>query len=331
MKASRSYWIAQSIGWLIFLVANIILTTTFTPWNIRFLFAYLNVVTVGLLLTHLIRWIYKKYAWERLSVRTLIGRIILVAIVIPAVWFGISVPINLLIYSGMEGYESVGFGVGIAIYSQFFVIILLWQSIYLGVSFFRNYKSAEIDKWKLEASLKDAELIALKAQINPHFLFNSLNNIRSLVIEHPEKARDMITKLSELLRYTVKSGSQELVQLNTELEITEHYLEIEKIHFEDRLHFDIQVDEDVVDRRIPPMSVQTLVENAIKHGISDLADGGDINLKIYQDEELVIRVENTGKLKKGSGGTGLNNALERLKLLCSPMASLKLYSKRVTG
>jgi len=324
MKGSKSYWIAQGTGWSVFLLANVILTTAFTPWNSLFLLGYLNVTIAGLTLSHIIRYVSIKRNWSALPTRSLILRTLLTSLIVPMVWFAISVPINMFLYRGMEGYQEMNFGIGIAIYSQFFVIIFLWQALYMGVSFFRNYKKVEIDKWRLEASLKDAELIALKAQINPHFLFNSLNNIRALVLENPEVARDVITQLSELLRYTVKSGSKELVTLEEELQITKHYLSIEKIHFEDRMKFSIDVDEGILGIEIPPMSIQILAENAIKHGISQLAEGGEISLSVKMDEDLVIKVENTGSLRKSTDGTGLKNALDRIKMLCSPEALFDL-------
>ena len=119
----------------------------------------------------------------------------------------------------------------------------------------------------MKTSVKEAQLLALKSQVNPHFIFNSLNNIRSLVVENPEKAREMITHLSALLRYSIQFNNEERVTLEEEIVIVNNYLNLESIQLEDRLTYKIDVDEGVNNLLIPPMSIQMLTENAIKHGI----------------------------------------------------------------
>ena len=175
--------------------------------------------------------------------------------------------------------------------------------------------------------MKNAELLALKSQINPHFIFNSLNNIRSLVIENPERSRDMITHLSGLLRYSIQFNNFEKVSLENELEIVQNYLNLESIQFEDRLQYKLEIKPETLALQIPPMAIQLLVENAIKHGISNLPEGGLINIKSSVVEDtLVVEVINTGQLGSSSEGTGigLKNASERLKLLFGKLSDLKI-------
>ena len=143
------------------------------------------------------------------------------------VWAAYIIPSNTLLYqlAGVEMEENKFRLIGMIFPMS--IIILLWLLIYFGVHTFFHFKESEIEKWKLDAALKDAELIALKSQINPHFIFNSLNNIRSLVIEDPEKSRDMITHLSDLLRYSIQFNNQEKVTLEKEMDVTDnknHYL-----------------------------------------------------------------------------------------------------------
>ncbi|GAB3825337.1 hypothetical protein GCM10028895_34830 [Pontibacter rugosus] len=211
-----------------------------------------------------------------------------------------------------------------------YIILLLWASLYVSVSLFRQRQQQAIDRWKLEASLKETELQALRTQINPHFMFNSLNNIRSLVCEDPEKARQMITNLSELLRYGLQYTQQERVPLARELEVVESYLLLESVQLEERLVYTFEVDEEVLQVEVPPMSVQLLVENAIKHGISRLPQGGTIYIKAHvQEGQLQIEVVNTGQLAaepKPDTGIGLNNASERLRLLFG-RSTLQLLNK----
>ena len=201
------------------------------------------------------------------------------------------------------------------------------MGIYLIIYFFRNYKREEIEKWKLQTALKDAELIALKAQINPHFLFNALNNIRALILEDQMKARDMVSHLSELLRYSIQFNTSEKVTIADELEIVQKYLELESIHYEKRLSFSIDSSSELSGYKIPPMIIQLMAENAVKHGISQVKQGGEININVGSEEnELILEVCNTGELKKNNsnGGIGLRNATERIRLLFESEPNLQL-------
>ena len=137
----------------------------------------------------------------------------------------------------------------------------------------------------------------------------------------------MITHLSGLLRYSVQFNNRERVKLEDELEIVQNYLNLESIQFEDRLRYKLEIKPETMDKQIPPMAVQLLVENAIKHGISNLPQGGDINVRSYLDQNaLMVEVINTGQLKDttDSTGIGLKNASDRLKLLFGKLSDLTI-------
>ena len=166
---------------------------------------------------------------------------------------------------------------------------------------------------------------ALKSQINPHFIFNSLNNIRSLVLEDPERARTMITNLSGLLRYSVQFSHHEKVRLEDELQVVKNYLKLESIQYEDRLQYKLEINEETLDLKIPPMVIQILVENAIKHGIAELPAGGEVRIRTKLiKNDLIVEVLNTGRLKTEVTGTGigLQNASERLNMLFGKLSTL---------
>src|SRR5690606_9276799 len=127
------------------------------------------------------------------------------------------------------------------------------------------YRAAEVERWRLQAAVKDAELAALRAQVNPHFLFNSLNSIRALIVEDPARAQQVVTQLAALLRYTLQAGATSTVPLEAELHAVRTYLALESIRLEERLRYTIDVDDAVRQAPVPPMLVQTLVENGIKH------------------------------------------------------------------
>ena len=158
-------------------------------------------------------------------------------------------------------------------------------------------------------------------------MFNSLNNIRGLMLEDVSKSREMITKLSEMLRYSLTKNNIDGIAVVEELEMVDNYIALSKIQFENRLQFEKKIDESTYQFQIPPMIIQLLVENAAKHGISNLKDGGKIKLEIQKKENgIQILVSNSGKLKiaKDSTQLGLKNIKQRLNLLYGDKATFSL-------
>ncbi len=179
----------------------------------------------------------------------------------------------------------------------------------------------------MESLVKELQLKTIKAHINPHFIFNALNSIRALVDENPERARTAITELSNILRSSMQAEKMETTTLEKELSIVKDYLELEQIRFEDRLKVEYEIDEDTLDQQVPPMMLQTLVENAIKHGISKHVNGGVIKVTsdfIQNHHEL--SVENTGRLNnaKNFEGFGIASTINRLKLLYGNEAEFEI-------
>ena len=203
----------------------------------------------------------------------------------------------------------------------------MWTTGYLVIKLLINANRARIERLELNDTLKQAQLNTLKGQINPHFMFNSLNNIRGLMLEDVDRARDMLTKLSEMLRYSLTSNSQNGITVEQELEMVRNYIELAKIQFEDRLTYEEAVSKDCRGAQIPPMVIQLLVENGVKHGLGNLKEGGRIHLGVDKKEEaLHIEVRNTGKLQiaKDSTQLGLKNIRQRLKLLYGEQAHFEL-------
>lgn len=331
-SSNRLYWICQILGWSAFYIIYSTIAIYFTKFSWIILVGYLNTVTVGFLLTHFYRFLIKRSYWQSLGIREVVLRILSASFIIGVIWASIVLPINNWLrnsYATAEelthGHRDLTIGIWIFYSLQLTIISLIWSLIYFIYKYFTNYKQVEVDKWKLEAAVKDAELLALKSQINPHFMFNCLNNIRSLVIENPEKARDMILHLSDLLRYSLQFSNKEKINLEDELEIVKNYLTLESIQYEDRLQYKLEINEETLEMKIPPMAIQLLVENAIKHGISLLPNGGEIRIATHlNDGNLIVEVINTGQLEnvRSVTGIGLNNAAERLRLLFGQLAKL---------
>ncbi len=205
--------------------------------------------------------------------------------------------------------------------------VLLWSMVYFGVHYFWRWRQAERDKLALATSAAETKLDLLRSQLNPHFLFNCLNSVRALIIEDPAKAHAAVTALSTLLRYSLQASHVATVPLDDELDIVRTYLVLEAIRFEDRLRCEIDVGADTGRVPIPPMLVQSLVENGVKHGIERLPAGGVISVASWLERDaLHVRVTNTGQIIASEGSTliGLANSRERLRLLYGPRASLAM-------
>ena len=161
-------------------------------------------------------------------------------------------------------------------------------------------------------------------------MFNALNSVRSMIAQDQQRAQDMVTELSDLLRYTLQSGHRSKVPLSDELGAVQNYLVLERTRFEDRMDYVLDVASDTLACEVPPMLLQTLVENAMKHGIARLPEGGKIIIRAHlEGGELRLAVLNSGQLTEGSGGTrlGLDNARRRLQLLFGNAARLELSNR----
>jgi len=179
----------------------------------------------------------------------------------------------------------------------------------------------------LDSLQKEAELATLRSQINPHFLFNSLNTVRALVRSQPDQARNAVTLLSNILRVALESGRRSVIPLEIEMSVVRSYLALEGLRFEERLTVEMELEEGLEEARVPPMLIQTLVENAVKHGIGAQKGNGAVGLRIRsEDGFLVITVTNPGRIRSDPRSTrvGLRNARERLDLLFGREAWLTL-------
>jgi sensor histidine kinase YesM len=209
----------------------------------------------------------------------------------------------------------------------FFVYFFIWNLIYFVYHYVSKSRKQQLDTLQLESLVKELELKTIKAHINPHFIFNSLNSIRALVVENPERARKAITELSNILRSSMKVEQVETVAFEKELDSVKDYLALENMRFEDRLRIEYQIDEDTLNQLVPPMMLQTLVENAIKHGISKQVNGGVVKvISDFKDDYHQLAVQNTGFLNGGLNheGFGLSSTTNRLNLIYGDKARFEI-------
>ncbi len=217
------------------------------------------------------------------------------------------------------------------VYLAFLQSSLLWRVVlattiymlialnYYVIIYNEEFKFRKIQELELKESLKESELTMLKSQLNPHFIFNSLNSISSLTITNPEKAQEMVISLSEFLRYAIKPTPAKLIKLGSELEAIEQFISIEKVRFGDRLTVKIDCDAACKNKLVPPLIIQPLVENAIKYGVHEsLAEASvHISCSLVQ-EALEIKIKNSfdpNSVPARQSGIGLKNVANRLKLL----------------
>jgi len=206
-------------------------------------------------------------------------------------------------------------------------IMLAWNVCYMTAITLRRANRFESEALRLDVLAKEAELRALQSQVNPHFFFNSLNSVRALIFESPESAAQMIDQLATLMRYTLQASYAETVPLKMELEAVLSYLAIEKIRFEERLSVTLDIEAGMEDVTIPPMSLQTLVENAVKYGVELSSTGSEIRISARRESGCArIEVANLGAILPFANSTrvGLTNARKRLALAKGESASLDL-------
>ena len=331
---TRLYWTLQTVGWGLYGALGVLLAAVFGKFSP--LVIPIETIVAGTLLgcSHLLRLWMRRHGWTRLPLRALLPRLLLAnlglavasqmvvgALVVVLLWLTHSLGTG----QGFPWMQYVGYA------ANSFFAFWLWSGAYFSLHYFDNLQRAEVEKWKLTAAVRDAEMRTLKAQINPHFLFNGLNNIRALVLENPARAREMMTHLSDLLRYSLQLNTREQVPLARELETVTHYLTLESLQLEERLHYTLDVDPATLAALLPPMTLQLLVENAIKHGITPRPGGGAVHVSAQLDgaAQVLITVRNPGRYQPnpaapGHTGIGLPNAHERLQLLFGPAASLRV-------
>jgi two-component system, LytTR family, sensor kinase len=330
LKASR-YWICQLVGWGLLPAINIfLLLFVFDRFSERGLVRWLFFIEMGLLFSHLMREVIKNTGLLQKTMQKQILSYILLITVFSLMAAASTTPFedyfNLRIDKTGTPYSYeellvLNFG-------TYLPLFIIWILIYSMYHFVSKSRRQQMDTIKLEALVKELELKTIKAHINPHFIFNALNGIRALVDENPVRARRAITELSNILRSSLSADKAETVNFADELKIVKDYLALENMRFEDRLKVEYDIDEDTLDQQVPPMMLQTLVENAIKHGISKQMRGGVVKIiSDFKGPYHELSVQNTGYLNGGlakSTGFGLSSTKDRLQLLYGEKARFEI-------
>jgi sensor histidine kinase YesM len=336
-KSTIGYWLLQVLGWGFYFYAQASGEVIFAsvPWSSAATM-WGGVCLAGIALTHSLRSIIKRRDWLGLPPGALWWRIIAAFVLISTASYIVALALSEALYGSTVApitaalYQRLDFPGQLR--NQYILILAVhgvWVAIYLAFALQRRRYEAEVRQAQMDEALRTAELRLLQSQLNPHFLFNSLNGLRSLIADEPDRAREAVTQLARMLRYTLASSDEDLVTLQREIELVEDYLSLESMRLAERLRIERDIEAAARTVRVPAMLLQTLVENAIKHGIAALKLGGTLRMSAHIEHgELVLRVTNPRETDATSSsdtqGIGLRNARRRLRLLYGERARLSL-------
>jgi hypothetical protein len=335
--SSRAFWLCQTVGWSFYVLTLLFFYVGYRPKTESLVHsllmngsAILFAALLGICLTQGWRRFLRKSGWIRRGGIAIIAKLALGICVLAAIEFS-SV---LLFYvtvrpmSDADLHEWLRDGMPGTIIG-WFVIYLVWTVLYVAIVMRRHAVQAEIEKLTLELNVKDAELRALQAQVNPHFFFNSLNSIRALLYQDAQAAADVIDRLAGMMRYTLQSGRSDTVPLAEEMEAVRNYLAIEKIRFEERLQLSESIEQGLEQMALPPMALQTLVENAVKYGVECSVAPCELRISAKREgDQMQLMVSNQGHLRESTQGStkvGVQNTGKRLALLFGTQAGIDLF------
>ncbi len=324
MKTRIAYWTCQAAGWGCYTAMGISMASQQVGWQFSMIAGYILFCLYSIALTDLLRREIRRRQWLNTATFFTFARLFGAALVLGAIQTFLVSAIELA-FNQRHSYFFSNPSYILRTWISVSGANSIWLLFYVALTAGRRYREKEV---RLQLALREAELRALEAQINPHFLFNCLNSIRALVVENPPLAQDMLTRFATILRYNLHRNLNHTVPLEAEVEVVSDYLALEAIRLEDRLRVSFAVDPEAGKILIPPMLLQTLVENAVKHGIAPLPNGGELVIRAAIDgDSLRLDVENTGSIseaKPASTRVGLSNTRERLRILYGDRAHLDL-------
>jgi len=283
-----------------------------------------ELVVTGVALTSLYRYAYRRWRRRRVPLLSLALRIVLLALIGVPIWYEPQVAVSLAArqyfpsaVTWVPSYTNIPLDVWLV----WGIVLLCWSFLYFGIN---DWMSLQVERRRAaaaEALVQEARLHALQSQLQPHFLFNTLNSIASLVLDgRQDTAVSMISRVADFLRLSLQTSETPQITLRKELAFLSHYLEIERMRFGDRLRYRFDAPADTQDMMVPTLLLQPLVENAVRHGILHSTQGGSILISArVQDQYLTLRIDDDGpgmgSSAAMSSGIGLANTATRLQEL----------------
>jgi hypothetical protein len=332
-RPSREYWACQALGWGAYLAIAYFQTHQppgyFNAGDGDTLFA----ACLGFALTHGLRYIILERGWLSLELRALVPRAVAAPVVLAIMFQAPLTATERWMLGPRPPSPVLATVVALLRWTSHFAV---WEGLYLGMQLGRARHRAETQRRELATALQAAQLRALESQLNPHFLFNALNTVRALIAEDPRRAQDAVTQVASILRHALRSGHDDLVTFESEMAVVEDYLAIEALRLGERLRIERAIAPEAGGARIPAMLLQTLIENAVKHGIAELREGGTLRVCAHvEGTAMLLTVDNPRPSDEerthsmeASNGIGLANATERLRLLYGDAARLEMDLSR---
>ncbi len=325
------YWTIQVVAWTTYMLLLGMpgwLENAFT-WQLAQV--SLAMAAIGVASSHVLRTCYKEWHWLDRSMGRLVLHMVLGALVMGAVAGLLQSALHDAVFPTAEPLLK---GKGrriVEVVLGWMLQLFIWEVIYTAYHFIVRSRLEELRALRLEAANREGQLSNLRSQLNPHFMFNALNSIRALIEEDPERAKRSITLLSSILRNAMSTVKRRTVPLGEEIDMVRAYLLLESMRYEERLRVSFNVDQALERSPVPPMMLQTLVENAVRHGIAKRKEGGDVQVVVQGDEDgMLIQVRNTGRFKPGDPpytGIGLRNTEQRLEHIYGRKAKLNIYNE----
>lgn len=331
-RATRAlYWTTQVVSWLLFV-------GLFVLWN------YFNgtlsgdglkvmalVFATGVGISHMYRFFILRFHWLEHDIGYVLPRLTLGALALGVLAFLLEGLVHDLFFPRfiplLQRPALDLFGRVL----NWTVLLLLWSMAYFGYALFIRTRREEIRNLRLETANRENQLGNLRAQMNPHFMFNALNSIRALIDEDPEQAKRAITQLSAILRNAMATVKRKVVPLGEELDVVKAYLALEAMRYEERLRVRFAVDDGLERQPVPPMLLQTLVENAVRHGVANIPEGGDVVIGArLEGTAMILFVHNSGHYVPGQvngSGIGLRNTRKRLEMIYGSKAHLDINNQ----
>ncbi len=333
MEKKKIYWTIQLACWSLYIVYT---TSEYIYYDVNISTAIISGFTNFLVFigcTHIYYSIVnpkkiESLNWQKFILYPIVANFIIAIVVyfIDFLFLNITIPYSNNIQSDFLGNAFQ--------FVKTFRFIMPWFIFYHGIKFAKKAIHEERAKVEAEIHIKEVELVSLRSQLNPHFLFNSLNSIQALTLSEPKMARDATIKLSDLLRMSLSFYELKDITFQEELNLVKNYLDLEKMRFDDRLNYKTNVSKSVLAARVPPMSLQLLAENAIKHGIGKLKNGGEIIVFAHKKNNLLVfGIQNTGTIlaenseKKTRKGIGLENLKRRLLINYGLKDAIVIYGE----
>ena len=325
------YWATQLIGWALYMGLFVVVSYLDGTFSDSTLNVILLEYVTGIAVSHAMRHAILRNRWLEQGIGFTLPRLMLAALVLGLFAFLVEAVAHDLIFPMADPaiqwapLEHLGRVI------NWTLLLSIWSFAYFAYIYFIRHRREEIRNLRLETANRENQLNNLRAQLNPHFMFNALNGIRALVDEDPQQAKRAITQLRAILRNAMATVKRKTVPFGEEIDIVKAYLALEAMRYEERLRVHFDLDPGLEREPVPPMLLQTLVENAVRHGVAKLAGGGDLYIGAQRGlGSMVLTVTNSGHYEPGriSGtGIGLRNTRKRLEMLYGHSASIRIENR----